>query len=203
MMNKGISIITNFGCDEDCWYCIWKNHRLKSANETTDWLKLSHFIKGHKKVSVSGGGDPLFKYQENGIWWDTLFEICDSHKTVVDVHTRVKLYDFSFWKRINKVSFSCDNPKKDFAFLSYLSELVNLRIVHCVTAKTTDSFVFELLKIQNQLKCQLTLKQLVGYNDHQQYLRLKLKFPDVMFLDKGDYNEYFMPDNTIQTNYLY
>ena len=43
MKNKGFSIITNFGCNFNCDYCIWKNHPLKNIFtniNNCDWDKL-------------------------------------------------------------------------------------------------------------------------------------------------------------------
>ena len=42
--DRNISIITNFDCRSNCWYCIWKGHELQYANEPTDWDKLRKFL---------------------------------------------------------------------------------------------------------------------------------------------------------------
>ena len=62
------------------------------------------FYKG--KVSVSGGGDSLYKYKEHEDWWNRLFEITDRLNMFVDVHTREKFVDREFWVKINRCVFS-------------------------------------------------------------------------------------------------
>jgi hypothetical protein len=42
---KGFSIITNFGCDKNCWYCIWKNHPMNTCTEIkTDFENLQQAL---------------------------------------------------------------------------------------------------------------------------------------------------------------
>ena len=64
---KGVSnhsILVNPGCPFQCEYCNWKSHSLIT---TFDWPSLQdveNFLKDFKgdKVTISGGGEPLFNY---------------------------------------------------------------------------------------------------------------------------------------------
>jgi len=203
--SPNISVITNFGCRADCWYCIWKGHELEKVNQPTDWLKLEHFLNFHKrkgKVSVSGGGDSLYKYDLHKVWWDKFFDITKFLSMIVDVHTREKMQNDEFWKNINKCVFSSDNLKDDIAHLEYLSARTQVRITHLVTANTTIEMIDQYLAFQNKINCQLTIKELVEYDDNGMYKKIRNKYPEIFHLDSGDYNIYYMPDNSIRTKFL-
>lgn len=206
MTNKGISIITNFGCNNSCWYCVWRNHPLSRCKDKTDWRKLEEFLQkswneGHDKVSVSGGGDPLYRYEENKEWWNRLFAITRQLKMKVDVHTRERLFDNSFWSQINRCSFSSDRMIDDADFLHYLCKVTQVRIVHVATERTSFSLINEYLKFA-KYTCQFTLKQLVGYDDKGMFRVMKGQYPSVYCLEAGDYNVYYMPDNTVRTKFM-
>ena len=67
-MDKYLSIITNFGCHYTCPYCITKQSGLQIPKTTIDGLAgLDDAIDNCKIdiVSISGGGDPLYKYEDN------------------------------------------------------------------------------------------------------------------------------------------
>jgi len=201
-----ISIITNFGCNKDCWYCIWKKHTLKNVNLKTDWLKLEEFLNKNNykgKVSISGGGDSLFEYAKRQRWWNNFFELAHKYNMLVDIHTREKLVDDKFWKKINKCSFSSDVLYQDIRYLRYLNELVEVRIVHVVTAKTTNAVIEAFLSFQAEMDCQFTIKELIGFDDNGRYEQIKRKYPFIYYLDAGDYNTYYMPDNTVKEKFIF
>ena len=205
-ISPNISIITNFGCRAECWYCIWKGHELEYANEPTDWNKLEQFLIDNKnkgKVSVSGGGDCLYKYGEYSEWWSKLFEITNKLNMLVDVHTREKFTNDWFWKnRINRCVFSSDKLRDDEKYLSYLSELTKIRVTHLITADTTYDMIDAYLGFQNKIGCQFTVKELVGYDDKGMFLKVREKYPEIYYLEEGDYNTYYMPDNSIRKAFL-
>ena len=209
-MDKNISIITNFGCRAKCWYCIWKGHELQHVNAPTDWNKLEQFLVDNQpkgKVSISGGGDPLYKYKENEDWWNKLFDITNRLNMLVDVHTREKFIDREFWSKINRCVFSSDHPLDDLWYLNNISGLVKLRITHLVTNHTTFEMIGQYLDFVNETGiycpvCQFTIKQLIGYNDGGKYEMIKKALPNIYHLDAGDYNIYYMPDNTIRSSFL-
>jgi hypothetical protein len=204
-VSPNISVITNFGCRAKCWYCIWKGHELEKVNQPTNWKKLAQFLLDNKdkgKVSVSGGGDCLYKYDTYSDWWKTFFDITKEIGLLVDVHTREKFIDGNFWNKINRSVFSSDNLKDDIDYLKYLTKVTKVRITHLVTADTTLKMIDEYLKIQNEIKCQFTIKELIGYNDGGMYKKIRDRYPGIYNLDAGDYNVYYMPDNTIRKSFL-
>lgn len=205
-INPNISVITNFGCRSNCWYCIWKTHELKDVNAPTDWSKLEDFLRLHQnkgKVSVSGGGDCLYHYDRYEGWWKTFFSLTSSLNMKVDVHTREKFWLDSFWeKHINRCVFSSDSLDDDKDYLEYLSGLTKIRITHLVTASTTTQMIDDYLGFQKKIGCQFTIKELVGYDDGGMYSKLLEKYQDIYHLDTGDYNIYYMPDNSIRNSFL-
>lgn len=204
-VGTNISIITNFGCRFNCWYCIWKKHDLRSVKRPIDWNKLKDFLQSNNdkgKVSISGGGDCLYNFQSNSEWWDNLFNITDDVGLLVDIHTREKLYNKLFWRKINRCSFSSDILSDDADYLKYLLGLVCVRIVHVATADTDFNMVDDYLSFCEDNNCQLTIKQLVGFSDGGMYDKVKSNYKNVFCLDEGDYNVYYMPDNTIRRKFL-
>jgi hypothetical protein len=122
---------------------------------------------------------------------------------LVDVHTREKFTHQSFWKKhINRCVFSSDKLEDDQEYLEYLSQLTKVRITHLVTADTTFEMIDDYLNFQERTGCQFTIKELVGYNDDGMYKKIREKYPNIYNLDTGDYNIYFMPDNSIRMNFL-
>jgi hypothetical protein len=209
--NLNISVITNFGCRADCWYCIWKGHQLQYINEPTDWNKLEQFLTEHKskgKVSVSGGGDCLYRYDIHAGWWIKFFNITNKLNMFVDIHTREKvvpneIWDDKFWtENINRCVFSSDVLRDDIDYLRHLSALIKIRITHLVTANTTFEMIDDYLNFQKEIGCQFTLKELVGYDDNGMYKKIREKHPDIYHLDEGDYNIYYMPDNSVRDKFL-
>lgn len=201
-----ISVITNFGCRANCWYCIWKGHELEHTNFPTDWGKLETFLykyKDKKKVSVSGGGDCLYKYDQYVGWWIKFFEITSHLNMLVDVHTREKFSHQNFWKNhINRCVFSSDLLEEDKEFIIYLSYFTKVRITHLVTSNTTFKMIDDYLRFKNLINCQFTIKELVKYNDNGMYKKIKKRYPEIYYLDNGDYNIYYMPDNSVRTSFL-
>jgi len=203
--SPNISVITNFGCGAGCWYCIWKGHPLENVRLETDWDKLDSFLyeyKDREKVSVSGGGDCLYKYDQYVGWWIKFFELTEHHGLLVDVHTREQFTHQSFWrKHINRCVFSSDRLSEDIKFLRYVSKLCKVRITHLVTADTTMEMIEEYLEFQGEISCQFTIKELIGFSDNGMYGRIREKYPEIFSLDAGDYNVYYMPDNTIKEQF--
>jgi len=203
--NLNISIITNFGCQTNCWYCIWENHPLKDIQLNIDWNLMDKFFDTFKKdkVSISGGGDCLYNYETyKDTFWDILFAKCKERNIKVDVHSREKFYNDAFWRNVNRCVLSSDIFEEDVDYFNYLIKFTKVRIVHVVTKNTTEENLIKYKNFSKINNCQFTLKELVGYDDNGNYSRFKNKFPELFYLDSGDYNIYYFPNNTIGTNFL-
>lgn len=205
VMEKNISVITNFGCQTNCWYCVWKTHRLKDVQLETDWNKLYQFLKEHKakgKVSVSGGGDCLYNYNKYESWWNKFYDICTQLNMYIDVHSREKFYDEGFWKKVNRCVLSSDILGDDIEYFTWLAQYTKIRIVHVITQYSTEQLIQDYIDFCNSIGCQFTIKELVGFDDLGKYKIYSEKFDGLYSLDSGDYNIYYMPDNTITDVFL-
>jgi hypothetical protein len=122
---------------------------------------------------------------------------------LVDIHTREKFKDSIFWsEKINKCVFSSDKLSDDRKHLTWLSALTKVRITHLVTEETTFDMIDEYLSFQEEIKCQFTIKELINYSDGGMYKKIRERYPDIYYLDEGDYNIYYMPNNTITDSFL-
>jgi hypothetical protein len=205
MNNKNISIITNFGCRSNCWYCIWKGHELQYCNQPTDWDRLERFLACHShkgKFSVSGGGDCLYNYDDHYEWWDKIFYLANKHNMLVDVHTREKFHDSSFFRKINRCVFSSDILSDCKEYIKWLSNYTEVRITHLVTGQTTLDVIRDYINFTSAYNIQFTIKQLIGHNDYGRFDTIRKQFPNVYYLEEGDYNIYYMPDNSIRKSFL-
>ena len=205
-VSPNISVITNFGCSEGCWYCVWRGHPLEGVSDPTDWPRLRSFLEAHQdkgKVSVSGGGDCLHHYSEHAEWWEQFFALCASLGMLVDVHSRTKFRNAAFWSRVNRCVCSSDILRDDVFYFDYLQRHTKLRIVHVATGMSSDAKISGYLDYAEETGCQFTIKELVGHDDGGRYLKLKERFAGrAFFLDAGDYNLYYFPDNTIGDDFM-
>lgn len=202
-LSETLSIITNFGCKYDCWYCIWKVHKLENCRDDTNWILLEKELKKHRKISISGGGDCLYNFDLNENWWKKLFEITKPLNILVDIHSRTPLVNNKFWSKINKCVFSSDRlTDYEKIHLRYILSVTKLRITHVVTSGTTDKIIEEYLDFQHKYNCQFTIKELYGFSDNNKYKEIKQKYPEIYALDQDDYNIYYMPNNTLTTTFL-
>ena len=92
-MDKYLSVITNFGCHGRCPYCIVRENGIKVPKSTVDGLdKLEDAITltGANIVSISGGGDPLYRYSDNPLvpmYLSMVMGICIKAGIPMEMHT--------------------------------------------------------------------------------------------------------------------
>ncbi|MEG1502294.1 MAG: hypothetical protein RR370_02785 [Synergistaceae bacterium] len=204
-----LSVISNFGCDTGCEYCIWKGHKLsgvKTTYENTDWGKLRSLTEKLTEVSVSGGGDPLFNYEDNRNWWGKLFEICGDTK--VELHTSKIM---SNWEHIDKLGRYVlhiePNQLDDLSEkIEELSERVNLRLVFVMNDSMTTDNLMDISRFCSEYDIELSFRQLVISGETQYILHDFLKDGHENFwhyIEQCDYNLYYMPDNKIYDKYQF
>ncbi len=212
-MKKGFSIITNFGCDEGCAYCVWKNHKLKNnftSYSNTDWFYLWDYLKGNKikKISISGGGDPLYKLNDNKLWWSKIIKICQRLQIEIDLHTAKVITDYSFLNIFNKIVVHLNNDKFNKENLSVIAKYTNkIRIVFVANEdyEITDIDKYSKYCIDNNY--QLSFRELHGEKttkalQNERYIIKNQKKLRCKFIRQADYNVYFMPNNEIVNKYI-
>jgi len=204
-MCVGASIITNFGCDTNCSYCIWNKHPLKSVYTTqqnTDWDALKTFVSGYRKISISGGGDPFYNYKTNKPWYDSLF---DNYSGLVDVHTS-KILPNNTLKRFNKIVLHCSYNR----FISELSNIQNinnpLRLVFVITPYLTKNQIYDIIEKGRGINCQISFRELYSTQDNLDDIHYYIKGfetdSQIKLVKQADYNKYFMPDNIVWDRFM-
>lgn len=108
------------------------------------------------------------------------------------------------WGAISTVpSTSSDKLDHDIDYLNYLCSVTNVRVVHVATKNTSFGDIDKYLEFQYKTGCQVTVKELIGFDDSGMYHKIKDAYPDLFCLDAGDYNIYYMPDDTIRDKFLF
>jgi len=198
---KGLSIITNFGCDNACEYCIWKQHELRdhyTSLHSTNWEKLYEFVvSSEDKISLSGGGDPFYKFENNMDWYKKLFQLCYKK---IDVHTSKIITDFDFLTAFNRIVLHI-NPW--FYNLDVLKQYKNkLRLVCVITEELTKEKIDEIIEASDELNCQVSFRELYDKTSPKELMEYVNQQPKAKLIKQNDYNLYFMPDNSIREKFI-
>lgn len=209
-MSKALSIITNFGCHFRCPECIVKNNHIEVPKTTLEGLNglADAFIKSHcDKITISGGGDPLFQYERNVEWYRKLFrtrlEISKRRGRLIDVemHTSYLTDQTPF------PFYSCRRAAYHVHTIEDLKHVYRTgeEIVRVVFVVTPDYTIEDILNIAEYVKNsseinELSFRQYVDadYNTvpHlEKYLKLghkKLWY----YIEQNDYNLYYAENQT-------
>jgi len=219
---KGISLITNFGCDSDCWYCIWRDHPLENIRHTSvmdmDWKKFKDFLQffPQDKLSISGGGDPFYKVDELNYqnWWKCLFAVCNKYNKKIDIHTS-KFYE-GFDNKINKlvlhVNYTRFFDNKEYLYKRFGNCPEKLRLAVVLVPTLSLYQAKEIIEFTKDLGCQLSFRQWVTQNhsisenvkDMLDIYNMIEKESDtnIRYISQADYNTYYMPDNNLYTDFF-
>jgi organic radical activating enzyme len=208
--NKGFTIITNFGCGNNCSYCISKHHPIlqnkKTNKNNLDWTYLEQCIKetNSPKVNLSGGGDPFFNYNNNIDFYERVYEICQKYNKLMDIHTRILPDNNDILNMFNKIALSIEFD--DVNKIKYISTLINkypklnLRAIHVVNERmNVDDCLTYIETIKSIGIKQVTFRQMFGNKRaYENYEVLKNQMPKqlgVLFLDDGEYHSYYFTTN--------
>lgn len=189
---KNFSIITDFGCPFACSFCITKSQKTKKAFafDESVFNKIEKESKGYERISVSGGGEPLFIHnKEIEKFYSKLFEFSKQSKIPIHVHTNLdkpNKYVYQF----DKVTISINGDNYQNKFESW-KDIKDKRFVH-VSDGTDINLINEMIK-DLPFHSQLTIKQLESKDLVSFFKIIELSKEDkrVMFLPTGDYNTYF------------
>lgn len=204
---KNFSIVTNFGCAKRCFFCAFANHRLKMERQPIDWDYLDWCLGRFtgQKVSISGGGDPLYKLEENLSTLKKIVAICRNHGHQVDLHTNEDLLDkltviklLGFHQIVVSTHTISEIRKEE---LTQLLKFSRVRAVVVYVGQNSD-WVRQWIEFYSFVS-KLTIRECRGVVADFNKIRqtLQNEFPQVRFLADGDYNYYFMPDNFVYDDY--
>lgn len=211
-----LSILINFGCHFGCSYCVYRDNKINipfTHIDTFGWNQLEEELKKHKgeEVSVSGGGDPLYNYDEsnNRAFYDKLFALLKKYNCKLELHTSI--FDPRFpYDNCERVVFHFTMPNQ-IKMLYYRTSLVSLpskvRVVYVVQEHYTKHLINEIVK--EVLACEeiteLSFRQMIkadGTTDYTLYDYLKEgHMKDWYYIEQQDYNEYFVQDH-LEREYL-
>lgn len=211
--NRGFTIITNFGCDCNCKYCITKHHPILQNAITDkskiDWVYLEKCISESNAptVNLSGGGDPFYNWQKNIDFYNRVYELAVKYEKKLDIHTRILPDDMNLIKKFRKIALSIE--ANDTAAMERLKNALpeiekttKLRVINVLNERMTTKDCLDYIKKMHDLGVkQITFRQMFGNkNAYQNFLKIKdtINIPGVMFLPDGEYhNYYFTTNNTL------
>lgn len=210
MKEKYMSIITNFGCHYKCPYCIVKNTGINVPETTLDGLdELLNKVKEHdcNIVSVSGGGDPLYKFTKHTTWWKLLIALCRLRKLPIEVHTSyttglgASLVSPQVYRMVYHLRTDDDKIQQVYR---YGKEIV--RVVYVVTDDMTEDDIYRIVDfVKNSPHIdELTFRQRVkpdytnSYHLHE-FLKAGHQ-KDWWYVEQNDYNLYYA-ENEVYERY--
>lgn len=218
MKNEMLSILTNFGCHFGCAYCIYRDNGINIPHTNIDtfgWEELEKELQKHKGelVSLSGGGDPLYNYENNIEFYNKLFILLEKYDCKLELHTSIVNTDFDY-SDCERVVFHftmssqiamLESLNKGKATGLYLPE--NVRVVYVVQGHYSKNLINEIVREINKSNCitELSFRQMIDKNGHTTtYLHDYLKEghkKDWYYIEQADYNKYFVNDH-IECEYL-
>lgn len=222
-MQKGLSLITNFGCKTNCEYCIWKDHIFNSINQNifTCLYVLNNEIKKEKieKFSISGGGDPFNNVSSNIQFWNEINKICKENNVKVDIHSSYLNFKKDFIKYNNIYQELKSNTNRIVLHLSVerydenkifdISREFKLRINFVVTNKLSLTFLNKVEEYSKKLNIQLAYRELM-FNESikpteelSEFCKsIHKRYKNGRYVYQNDYNRYIMPNGKLYENFL-
>lgn len=204
-----ISIITNFGCHYTCPYCVVRCNELNIPKTTIQGLNnLENIVQDFDRISLSGGGDPLFEYEKHKDWYSRLYEIQNKKNLMLDMHTSYTLlpedFDISRYRKI--VYHIRHNNYK--AILNNLKRICTekVRIVFVVTDDFTESDLFWISDFVGKSSNidELSFRQMINSNYEPTYylydILRKFHKDKWYYIEQDDYNKYYC-ENKLYTSY--
>jgi adenine C2-methylase RlmN of 23S rRNA A2503 and tRNA A37 len=208
--NKGFTVITNFGCDSNCRYCITKHHPIlqNAITDKTkiDWGYLEECISKSDAptVNLSGGGDPFYNWENNYDFYNHIYDIATKYDKKLDIHTRVLPTDISLIQLFRKIALSIEsndvnatNRLKDR--LPEIEKTTKIRVVNVLNERMTKEDCVSYISKMKQIGVkQITFRQMFGNKSaYKNFNCLKNEISEdgVLFLSDGEYHNYYFTTN--------
>lgn len=217
MNEEMLSILSNFGCHFGCRYCVYRENKIKiptTDERTFGWKQLEIELQKHKGelISISGGGDPLYDYNEDRhrskLFYSKLFILLDAYNCRLELHTSMLIEEFPYDK-CERVVFHLTMPTQISLINNRLFKLPKyVRAVYVVQDYYTKALVNQIVKYtkdNNNAINELSFRQMIGsHGETKYYLHDYLKEghkKDWYYIEQADYNKYFVQDH-IEEEYL-
>ena len=195
---KYLSIITNFGCHWKCPYCIVKNNYIDVPATTLsslDKLKAAAEFEKAEAISVSGGGDPLFEYENHRKYYMRLFRICREMKLPLEMHTSIIESEFPY-EKCHRVVYHLHDFDQLASIVRHRDEIV--RVVFVVTKRFKPELIDEIANFVENSDAidELSFRQMVDkdyavrHYCHDYLLEGHQK--RWWYIQQADYNSYFV-----------
>lgn len=217
--STNLSILTNFGCKFNCSFCISNSQLSKNTyrfklQDARDIKKLLNSGK-YSRLSISGGGDPLYIHKESKDDISLLYRyiIKTTHKLGIhlSIHT-------NFLKPTTKLQGLVENfvvsiHKDDYCkkFHYWVDQVwdkqYNTRFTYVIGYNKNDLEIIKDILFYLPETSRLTLKQLDDkpleeIEDFSEIMNLIKDNERIQFLPSGDYNTYYnLKDNKIYSRF--
>lgn len=225
-MNKQISVITNFGCKQNCKYCIWKTYNLNKIYQENLEDKQLQVLKTYLennynsfKFTISGGGDPLNNIDDHEKFYNNIFNLCYKFNKKVDIHTSYNYPSIQmflnkyFFKNnyINRIILHRNMNNSNLIDLKNIYNIHNkLRIVYVITSDISISFLKFIERIiQNKYPdIQLSYREYVGnkFTPSKELTNfcksIDQRYQNGKYIYQKDYNMYIMPNGNVTETFL-
>ena len=195
MKGNCLSIITNFGCHYTCGYCIVKENNLRVPRTTINGLEnLRQAIIDNNinMVSLSGGGDPCYKYENNKEWYLEFFKIMSEFNIPIELHTSYGNYKYFPYNKFDKVVYHFIDTNDILKINNYDNKTI--RVVFVVTEDFTELKVNNIVDLVGKEK-ELSFRQMVDSNyKTMNYLNdylAKGHKKNWWYITQDDYNLYY------------
>ena len=208
--NRGFTIITNFGCDCHCKYCITKHHPILQNSITDkskiDWEYLEKCVSESNAptINLSGGGDPFYNWKYNLDFYDKVYELAKKYNKKLDIHTRSLSDDMNLIKKFRKIALSIESNDSHAienlkARLPEIEKTTKVRVINVLNDRMTKEDCLQYINKMRSIGVkQITFRQMFGNKKaYQNFLKIKdsIDIPGVMFLPDGEYHHYYFTTN--------
>jgi hypothetical protein len=208
--NKGFTVITNFGCDNHCQYCITKHHPILQNAITDkskiDWEYLERCIaeSNAPTVNLSGGGDPFYHWQNNYDFYNHIYDIALKYNKKLDIHTRILPDDIGLIYKFRKIALSVEyyDARALYQLENMLPEIekkTKLRVINVLNERMTKEDCLDYIETMKKIGVkQITFRQMFGNRkayENFDHLKNEIIEDDVLFLPDGEYHNYYFTTN--------
>ena len=193
--DKYLSIITNFGCHWSCPYCVVKNNNLNiPTTRLEDIDNIRSIMKKYKCniVSLSGGGDPLWQYEQHQDYYNKLLNLIGD--TRLEMHTSILNSNFPIDK-CYRIVYHVRTIEQLRFIERHGNEIV--RVVFVVDehmTKTDIDFIAMFVKKSKHID-ELSFRQMIDKDYQTTYYNYEYLLnghkKDWWYIQQGDYNLYY------------